>query len=157
MILLNYNVAIRVKKCYGTCQVYYANGIFKPKIKICCKKVKNLFLQGNLTVPGPGWPPALISGKIATDLIIKTLKQWNRFLTMSLKCCSKNWWLKASSTSVVTLATKMFVAENTLSIYNILWFCSFWPMKLLTLSWVWQENELLLKFELNIMNQTCWY
>jgi len=41
----------------------------RPKIK--SKKVKNLYFTGQLTVPGPGVPPALISGKIASDLIIK--------------------------------------------------------------------------------------
>jgi phytoene desaturase len=35
------------------------------------KKVKNLFYTGQLTVPGPGVPPALISGELAAKLIIK--------------------------------------------------------------------------------------
>jgi phytoene desaturase len=33
------------------------------------KKVKNLYFTGQLTVPGPGVPPSLISGKIAAELI----------------------------------------------------------------------------------------
>jgi len=38
--------------------------------------VKNLFFTGQLTVPGPGVPPSLISGKLVSDIIIKenTLK-----------------------------------------------------------------------------------
>jgi phytoene desaturase len=37
--------------------------------KIMSKKVKNLYFTGQLTVPGPGVPPSLISGKIAAELI----------------------------------------------------------------------------------------
>ena len=35
------------------------------------KKVANLYFTGQLTVPGPGVPPALISGKLVSELIIK--------------------------------------------------------------------------------------
>jgi phytoene desaturase len=35
------------------------------------KKVKNLYFTGQLTVPGPGVPPALISGKLTSQLIAK--------------------------------------------------------------------------------------
>ena len=35
------------------------------------KKVNNLFFTGQLTVPGPGVPPALISGKLVAELIVK--------------------------------------------------------------------------------------
>jgi phytoene desaturase len=41
----------------------------RPKIK--SSKVKNLFFTGQLTVPGPGVPPSLISGKLASELILK--------------------------------------------------------------------------------------
>lgn len=37
--------------------------------KLISEKVKNLFFTGQLTVPGPGVPPALISGKIVSQLI----------------------------------------------------------------------------------------
>jgi phytoene desaturase len=43
--------------------------ILRPSINN--KKIKNLFYTGQLTVPGPGVPPALISGKVVTDYIIK--------------------------------------------------------------------------------------
>jgi phytoene desaturase len=39
----------------------------RPKMK--SKKVENLYFTGQLTVPGPGVPPALISGKIVSELI----------------------------------------------------------------------------------------
>ena len=39
----------------------------RPKLK--SKKVNNLFFTGQLTVPGPGVPPALISGKLVSKII----------------------------------------------------------------------------------------
>ncbi|WP_121064161.1 phytoene desaturase family protein [Maribacter vaceletii] len=54
---------------YGLANTLMQTAFLRPKIK--SKKVKNLFFTGQLTVPGPGVPPALISGKIAADLILK--------------------------------------------------------------------------------------
>lgn len=54
---------------YGLANILTQTAFLRPKIK--SKKVKKLFFTGQLTVPGPGVPPALISGKIASDLIIK--------------------------------------------------------------------------------------
>ena len=54
---------------YGLANILTQTAFLRPKIK--SKKVKNLFFTGQLTVPGPGVPPSLISGKIASDLIIK--------------------------------------------------------------------------------------
>ena len=34
------------------------------------KKLKNLFYTGQLTVPGPGVPPSLISGKVVANYIL---------------------------------------------------------------------------------------
>ncbi len=50
---------------------YFRRPILKPRIKN--KKIKNLFYAGQLTVPGPGVPPSLISGKIAANQLIKHL------------------------------------------------------------------------------------
>jgi len=44
----------------------------KPSLK--SKKVKNLYYTGQLTVPGPGVPPAIISGEIVATEILKTIK-----------------------------------------------------------------------------------
>ena len=41
------------------------------KTKIINKKVRNLFYSGQLTVPGPGVPPSLISGQIVAEYIIE--------------------------------------------------------------------------------------
>ena len=46
--------------------------IFRPSCK--SKKVKNLFYTGQLTVPGPGVPPSLISGEVVAKQVIKTSK-----------------------------------------------------------------------------------
>ncbi|GAA5225097.1 phytoene desaturase family protein [Membranihabitans marinus] len=56
---------------YGLANTLTQTAFLRPKIK--SKKVKNLFFTGQLTVPGPGVPPALISGKIAANQILKQL------------------------------------------------------------------------------------
>ena len=45
--------------------------VLRPKLK--SKKVENMYFTGQLTVPGPGVPPALISGKLVAELIEKNL------------------------------------------------------------------------------------
>lgn len=59
---------------YGMANTLLQTAFLRPKLK--SKKVKNLFFTGQLTVPGPGVPPSLISGKLVSDIIIKenTLK-----------------------------------------------------------------------------------
>ena len=47
----------------------FQTAFLRPKLK--SKKVANLYFTGQLTVPGPGVPPALISGKLVSDLIEK--------------------------------------------------------------------------------------
>ncbi len=54
---------------YGLANTLLQTAILKPSIK--SKKVKNLYYTGQLTVPGPGVPPALISGKVVSDVIKK--------------------------------------------------------------------------------------
>jgi len=54
---------------YGMANTLFQTAFLRPKIK--SGKVNNLYFTGQLTVPGPGVPPALISGKIASELIIK--------------------------------------------------------------------------------------
>ena len=56
---------------YGLANTLFQTAVLKPKIKN--KKIKNLFYAGQLTVPGPGVPPSLISGKIAASELIKHL------------------------------------------------------------------------------------
>jgi phytoene desaturase len=54
---------------YGMANTLFQTAFLRPKLK--SKKVKNLYFTGQLTVPGPGVPPALISGKLVADLIQK--------------------------------------------------------------------------------------
>ena len=54
---------------YGLANTLTQTAFLRPKLK--SKKVKNLFFTGQLTVPGPGVPPSLISGKLVADLVTK--------------------------------------------------------------------------------------
>ncbi|MBX7206507.1 MAG: NAD(P)/FAD-dependent oxidoreductase, partial [Bacteroidia bacterium] len=56
---------------YGLANTLRQTAILKPSIR--SKKIKNLFYAGQLTVPGPGVPPSLISGKVVADLIHETI------------------------------------------------------------------------------------
>lgn len=52
---------------YGLANTLFQTAFLKPKMRN--RKVKNLFYAGQLTVPGPGVPPALISGEVvATEI-----------------------------------------------------------------------------------------
>ncbi len=52
---------------YGMANTLLQTAFLRPKLK--SKKVENLFFTGQLTVPGPGVPPALISGKLVASLV----------------------------------------------------------------------------------------
>jgi len=54
---------------YGMANTLLQTAFLRPKLK--SKKVQNLYFTGQLTVPGPGVPPSLISGKLVADLIKK--------------------------------------------------------------------------------------
>lgn len=54
---------------YGMANTLLQTAFLRPKLK--SKKVNNLYFTGQLTVPGPGVPPSLISGKLAANLITK--------------------------------------------------------------------------------------
>ena len=54
---------------YGMANTLLQTAFLRPKLK--SKKVANLYFTGQLTVPGPGVPPALISGKLVSELIKK--------------------------------------------------------------------------------------
>lgn len=57
---------------YGMANTLFQTAFLRPKLR--SKKVKNLYFTGQLTVPGPGVPPALISGKLVSELIEKDCK-----------------------------------------------------------------------------------
>ncbi len=54
---------------YGMANTLLQTAFLRPKLM--SSKVKRLFFTGQLTVPGPGVPPALISGKLVSGLIQK--------------------------------------------------------------------------------------
>lgn len=54
---------------YGMANTLTQTAFLRPNLK--SKKVNNLYFTGQLTVPGPGVPPSLISGKLAANLINK--------------------------------------------------------------------------------------
>jgi len=54
---------------YGLANTLMQTSILKPACR--SKKVKNLFYTGQLTVPGPGVPPCLISGEVVAKEVVK--------------------------------------------------------------------------------------
>jgi len=52
---------------YGMANTLLQTAFLRPKLK--SKKVENLYFTGQLTVPGPGVPPSLISGKLVANLV----------------------------------------------------------------------------------------
>ena len=54
---------------YGLANTLMQTAILKPGLR--SKKVSNLFYTGQLTVPGPGVPPSLISGEVVSREVVK--------------------------------------------------------------------------------------
>jgi len=52
---------------YGLANTLLQTSFLRPKLK--SKLVKNMYFTGQLSVPGPGVPPAIVSGKLVADLI----------------------------------------------------------------------------------------
>ena len=57
---------------YGLANTLKQTANLKPKLNN--KKVQNLFYAGQLTVPGPGVPPSIISGQVAAKELLKHFK-----------------------------------------------------------------------------------
>lgn len=57
---------------YGLANTLLQTAIFRPSCR--SKKVKNLFYTGQLTVPGPGVPPSLISGEVVAKQVEKAFR-----------------------------------------------------------------------------------
>lgn len=71
---------------YGLANTLMQTANLKPSCK--SKKVSNLFYTGQLTVPGPGVPPAIISGEVVAKLVneylnTKLSKAYDRDLSKS--------------------------------------------------------------------------
>ncbi|HEY9177331.1 MAG TPA: phytoene desaturase family protein, partial [Flavipsychrobacter sp.] len=60
---------------YGLANTLLQTAILKPSLRN--NKLSNMIYTGQLTVPGPGVPPSLISGKLAAQQAILTIKETN--------------------------------------------------------------------------------
>lgn len=58
---------------YGLANTLLQTAVFKPACR--SRKIDNLFYTGQLTVPGPGVPPSLISGEIVAKEVLKYFDQ----------------------------------------------------------------------------------
>ena len=54
---------------YGLANTLMQTAILRPSCRSI--KIKNLFYTGQLTVPGPGVPPSLISGEVVSNEVLK--------------------------------------------------------------------------------------
>ncbi len=54
---------------YGLAGTLKQTAVFRPSVQ--SKKLENLFFAGQLTVPGPGVPPCIISGEVAVKQLLK--------------------------------------------------------------------------------------
>jgi len=61
---------------YGLANTLAQTAFFKPAMR--AKHVKNMLYTGQLTVPGPGVPPAIISGQIVAQEAMKSFKGESR-------------------------------------------------------------------------------
>jgi phytoene desaturase len=57
---------------YGLANTLRQTAIFRPSCR--SRKVRNLFYTGQLTVPGPGVPPSLVSGEVVAKQVNKAFK-----------------------------------------------------------------------------------
>ena len=60
---------------YGLANTLRQTAILKPTLKN--KKLTNMYYTGQLTVPGPGVPPSIISGEVVAGEIVKTFGKQN--------------------------------------------------------------------------------
>jgi phytoene desaturase len=56
---------------YGLANTLRQTAYFKPSLKN--KNLTNMFYTGQLTVPGPGVPPSIISGEVVAKQILKEI------------------------------------------------------------------------------------
>ncbi|MBK8701452.1 MAG: phytoene desaturase [Saprospiraceae bacterium] len=58
---------------YGLANILGQTAILKPALR--AKKLSNMYFTGQLTLPGPGMPPSIISGRMVASLLIKNLSK----------------------------------------------------------------------------------
>lgn len=60
---------------YGLANTLMQTAILKPSLKN--KNLNNLFYTGQLTVPGPGVPPSIISGEVVANQVLRAIQNKN--------------------------------------------------------------------------------
>lgn len=60
---------------YGLANILSQTAFLRPKMK--SKKIKGLYFTGQLTVPGPGVPPSLVSGNVVSGMIVEDQKKFS--------------------------------------------------------------------------------
>ncbi|TDH27407.1 phytoene desaturase [Segetibacter sp. 3557_3] len=65
---------------YGLANTLFQTAVLKPSCR--SKKVRNLFYAGQLTVPGPGVPPSLISGEVVAK---EVQKHYGKAVTLEMQ------------------------------------------------------------------------
>ena len=68
---------------YGLACNFNQMAIFRPAIK--SMKVNNLYFGGQMTNPGPGIPPCMVSGIISSEQLLEDIKEKKRLLNISRK------------------------------------------------------------------------
>lgn len=58
---------------YGLANTLRQTAILKPKLKN--KNISNLFYTGQLTVPGPGIPPSIVSGEVVAKEVLRSIRK----------------------------------------------------------------------------------
>lgn len=58
---------------YGLANTLRQTAFLKPKLK--SKKLSNLYYTGQLTTPGPGVPPSIISGEVVAKEVLKAIQK----------------------------------------------------------------------------------
>ena len=56
---------------YGMANTLKQTGPLKPKLR--SEKLAGLYFAGQLTVPGPGMPPSLVSGELSAKVLMSDL------------------------------------------------------------------------------------
>lgn len=64
---------------YGLANTILQTAFLKPKMK--SRKISNLYYTGQLTTPGPGVPPSLISGQVVAEEISKHFANRTKYNT----------------------------------------------------------------------------
>lgn len=62
---------------YGLANTLTQTAFLRPKLR--SKTINNLYFCGQLTVPGPGVPPSLISGKLVSELILQDIQKRSNY------------------------------------------------------------------------------